>query len=71
MIGSIRVGRTFLLTNNLVIGIEARRCRITERLIECETFPRRIFQFSHTGDLILLRSSYSVLRTCTGARTQA
>lgn len=28
-------------TNNLVIGIEARRRRITERLIECETFPRR------------------------------
>lgn len=26
------------VTNNPVIGIEARRSRITERLIECETF---------------------------------
>lgn len=27
------------VTNNPVIGIEARRSRITERLIECETTP--------------------------------
>ena len=27
------------VTNNPVIGIEARRSRITERLIECETAP--------------------------------
>lgn len=26
------------VTNNPVIGIEARRSRITKRLIECETF---------------------------------